>query len=259
MFSTLIWILVAISAVGCAIGFKKFVWFLTAGYGFAVTGCGAALLGYAALTGSSNYASYVHSALIVLFGLRLGLFLIVREKKSNNVGTDNQVKPIPVPVAVVMWIVLAFLYAFETAPVAYSLINGGSASVLQWAGAAVSAIGVLIDLVAEKQKSAARTADERAPVMNGLYRIVRCPNYLGELLVWVGVLLSGIGGVQGVQWVIVLVGFVAILGIIFSGAKRVCVRQNKIYRGIPEFRTYTEKTPVLLPLLPWHITERKEK
>ena len=39
-----LWILLIVSAVLCAVGFHKYVYFLSIGYGFAVAGIGAALM-----------------------------------------------------------------------------------------------------------------------------------------------------------------------------------------------------------------------
>ena len=44
VFPTLFWILAVVAAVLCSIGFYRFVWFMSVGYGLAVAGCGAALL-----------------------------------------------------------------------------------------------------------------------------------------------------------------------------------------------------------------------
>ena len=45
---TLIGILFAVALVCCAVGFKRFVWFMSVGYGFAVAGIAVAALLYGA-------------------------------------------------------------------------------------------------------------------------------------------------------------------------------------------------------------------
>lgn len=257
MFNTLLWILVAVSAVCSVIGFKKFIWFLSIGYGIAVSGCGAAMLVYTLVKGNFNIAGILFSVLLVVYGLRLGLFLLIREfrNKSYKAVLDAQTgNKVPVFVSIAVWICMAFLYAAEVSPVAYRIWNGDAANAAQWIGLVISALGLTIEAVADKQKTAAKAIDPKKPAMTGLYKIVRCPNYFGEMVVWVGVLVSGIGSVRGIQWILAAVGFISIEYIMISGGKRVGNRQNRSYMDVPGFREYIQKTPVLIPLIPWYIT-----
>ncbi|WP_454971644.1 DUF1295 domain-containing protein [Dorea sp.] len=85
----------------------------------------------------------------------------------------------------------------------------------------------------------------------GLFRIVRCPNYLGEVLIWTGVFLSGVTVLHGtLQWVAAVSGWVCIVYIMFDGARRLELRQNKNYGSDPEYQKYVKTTPILLPFIP---------
>lgn len=85
----------------------------------------------------------------------------------------------------------------------------------------------------------------------GLYRIVRCPNYLGELLFWSGILVSGLDILSGAgQWIIAAVGYVCIVFIMFNGATRLEKRQTKRYGKKKEYQEYVAHTPILLPWIP---------
>ena len=48
------------------------------------------------------------------------------------------------------------------------------------------ATGVLLESVADAQKKAAKKINKHRFVDTGVYRLVRCPNYLGELIIWTG-------------------------------------------------------------------------
>ena len=70
-------------------------------------------------------------------------------------------------------------------------------------------------------------------------------------MIWTGVLLSGIGASHAVgQWVVAAIGYVGILYVMFSGARRLELRQNEVYGSDPEYQAYVRKTPILIPLLP---------
>ncbi|HKM22591.1 MAG TPA: hypothetical protein VJZ01_11195 [Lachnospiraceae bacterium] len=44
--------------------------------------------------------------------------------------------------------------------------------------------------------------------------------------------------------------FPAIVYIMFGGARRLEIRQNKNYGNDPEYQAYVKKTPIIIPLLP---------
>ena len=119
------------------------------------------------------------------------------------------------------------------------------------------AFGILFESAADWQKNQAKKINPKRFVDTGLYRIVRCPSYLGEMIFWTGVMLSGIGGVSGVgQWVMALIGYAGIIFVMFSGARRLEIRQNKNYGKDPEYQKYVKSVPILLPFVPLYSVEK---
>ena len=94
-------------------------------------------------------------------------------------------------------------------------------------------------------------------ICNGLFKIVRCPNYLGEMIFWTGVLLSGANILSGVgQWAVALTGYIGIIFVMFSGARRLELRQNRNYGADPEYQAYVKSVPILLPFVPLYSVEK---
>ena len=87
-----------------------------------------------------------------------------------------------------IWGTAALLYACETSPVIFRISNGRGTDGFLVAGMVISAAGLLIESMADLQKNAAKKKNPGRFVDTGLYRIVRCPNYFGEMLFWTGYL-----------------------------------------------------------------------
>lgn len=260
VFPTFFWLLLAAALLISSIGFKNYVWFISIGYGFAIAGEGLLML---ILFGRElSPGTLLCCLLLVAYGCRLGGYLAIRERKSasyskNMQGEIKDGKTIPFGVKVAIWVTCAALYVTQVIPVFYRLINGSGSDVFTYIGAAVMAFGLGFETLADYQKNAAKQKNPRRFVDTGLYRIVRCPNYLGEMLFWTGVLISGFGSLSGAgQWIMALIGYLGIIYVMFSGARRLEIRQNKNYGADPEYQTYVKTVPILVPFLPLYSVEK---
>lgn len=254
----LLWLFVAAMVIS-SIGFKNYVWFISLGYGFSIAGEGILML---VLYGKSLQPDTILCcALFIVYGLRLGGYLAIREAKSssykkNMTGEIKDGKTIPFGVKIAIWVTCAALYVTQVSAVLYRLENGAGTNAWSFVGAAVMALGLILETAADIQKNNAKKINSRRFVDTGLYRIVRCPNYLGEMIFWTGVLLAGIGAVSGWQWIVVAVGYVGIIFVMFSGARRLELRQDKNYGSDPEYQKYVTTVPILLPLVPLYSVKK---
>ena len=253
------WILFGICMLVSSIGFKNYVWFISLGYGFSIAAQGIAML---IMYGQGlSLGTIITCVLFILYGLRLGGYLAIREfggsaYKKNMKGEIKDGKTVPFGVKIAIWTSCAVLYVTQVSGVFYRLANEASDNVMVFVGAAVMLLGVSLETAADIQKNNAKKVNPRRFVDTGLYRIVRCPNYLGEMIFWTGVLLSGIGAVRGWQWVVVAIGYIGIIFVMFSGARRLEVRQNKNYGNDPEYQKYVKTVPILLPFIPLYSVEK---
>ena len=250
-------ILLAVSLAVSALGWKYFIYFFSLGYGYGVSALAVAM-GIMYL-GTLTAPTVVLLVLLYLFGMRLGTYLFVRERKSaayHKILHDPSLQQKkPVGVVVTVWLFCAVLYVAQVSPVAFRLSNTAAGMVVSnlwaWIGAAVVLCGILLEALGDAQKSAAKKRNPKRFVDTGLYRIVRCPNYLGEVVIWTGVLLSGVGaGLVWWQWLIASIGWIGIVYVMFSGARRLELRQTETYGNDPEYQAYVKRTPILIPLLP---------
>ena len=253
------WILFGICMLVSAIGFKNYVWFISLGYGFSIAAQGVAML---IMFGQGlTLGTVITCVLFILYGLRLGGYLAIREfggssYKKNMKGEIKDGKSVPFGVKIAIWVTCAVLYVTQVSGVFYRLVNAAQDNALVFVGAAVMLLGVSLETAADIQKNNAKKVNPRRFVDTGLYRIVRCPNYLGEMIFWTGVLISGIGAVSGWQWIIVAIGYIGIIFVMFSGARRLEIRQNKNYGNDPEYQKYVKTVPILLPFIPLYSVEK---
>lgn len=264
-------ILLLVAMVCCSVGFHDYVWFMSIGYGLAAAGIGIADLVIQILAGHVTPLNIVLSLLLVAYGFRLSGFLLYREMKNASYRkTLHQVEKdttgghsMSVGVKCALWISVAVLYVAEACPVFFRIYNQGNDSLFGWISAGISLFGVIFEAVADFQKSAQKKTAPHSPAMKGLYRLVRCPNYLGEIIFWTGIFLSGcsVFNITG-QWIMALAGYILILYVMFSGAKRLEKRQEKNYGNDPVYQKYSDTTPILIPFIPlYHLipVNRHEK
>jgi steroid 5-alpha reductase family enzyme len=253
------WILFGICMLVSAIGFKNYVWFISLGYGFSIAAQGVAMI---IMYGPGlTIGTIITCVLFILYGLRLGGYLAIREfgknsYKKNMQGEIKDGKTVPFGVKVAIWTSCAVLYVTQISGVFYRLLNATKDNIWLFIGAAVMLFGVSLETAADIQKNEAKKVNPRRFVDTGLYRIVRCPNYLGEMIFWTGVVISGIGAVSGWQWVVVAIGYIGIIFVMFSGARRLEIRQDKNYGADPEYQKYVATVPILLPFIPLYSVKK---
>ena len=254
VFPASFWLVVAVAFAISAIGFKNYIWFFSIGYGLSIAGEGLLLL---LLYGKDLTPGTALCCLIfVVYGLRLGGYLAYRELKlktyHKHLGDElKDSKTIPMVAKISIWFFCAVLYVTMVCPVFYRLSNGSGSNAFTYIGAVLMVLGFLMETVADQQKKSAKAVNPHRFVDTGLYRLVRCPNYLGELIPWTGVLITGIGSLTGFgQWALAIVGYLGIIYVMFSGARRLELRQNKTYGSDPTYQEYSRTVPILLPFVP---------
>lgn len=249
--------LLALSFAISAVGWIYFIYFFSIGYGFTISALSvaSALLFYDVMT----LPAAILLCVLFIYGIRLALYLLIRERRSASykkiLYQPDNTKRKPLFAMFMIWISCALLYVGQVSPVTFYLHNiehGASVNhTWAWVGAILASLGVVIEIVADAQKSTAKRVDASRFVSHGLYRIVRCPNYFGEVLMWSGSFIICFGACCTVgQWIISSLGYIGIVYVMFSGARRLELRQNETYDNDPEFQAYIKRTPLILPFVP---------
>ncbi len=253
-------ILLLVSLLVSAIGFKKYVWFISIGYGGAIAAIGIAL--HILFRGTMTAANLIQCTLFILYGCRLGGYLAFRELKSSSYNKKMKTeikdgKDMKFVAKCGIWISAAILYVCETSPALFRLTAGKGTDGFLIAGILIMCLGLITESAADLQKSRAKKINPRRFVDTGLFKLVRCPNYLGEMLFWTGVFVSGLNVMHTpFQWIVALLGYVGIIYVMFGGARRLEIRQNKSYGSDPEYQKYVKTTPIMIPFIPLYSVEK---
>lgn len=240
------------------VGFRNTVHFLNVGYAASMIALSVLV---SVLFGSRlGLLSALHMAGLLIWGGRLAYFVLRREARPSyqqeSERLQNRYGHASVPAKLAIWIGVSILYVLMFLPALYHLsgtaqLPAPAAVAVELGGAALLLGGLLLETTADQQKSAYKALHPREFCAVGLYRWVRCPNYLGEILFWLG------GWVMGVpvysepwQWLGSLAGLIGIILIMMGSTKRLEAEQESRYGNLPAFQSYVRRTPVLFPFVP---------
>lgn len=257
-------ILAVITLVITAVGFRRMVYFLNIGYAFSIVAVAA--VSVILLWKNTTILILLESAAILFWGLRLGIFVARRELsagyKKERDRIDKQYGGITLPIKFAIWISVSVLYLMMVSPLLFSLelpaAVSPTATVFQIIGFVLMVGGLVLEGIADRQKSAFKQKNPSAFCNTGLYSLIRCPNYLGEITFWIGTWVMGIGFYKtALEWVISLIGMVCIVYIMFGSTKRLEKTQISRYETQPEFQKYSKSVPILIPWVPLYTLQKK--
>lgn len=202
------------------------------------------------LSGELDLRATLVAAMVMFWSLRLASFLFLRISKSGGDDRFDNIKNRP-PRFLLAW-TLQGLWVLLTAAAALAVITGGAREPLGAIGVigiAVWAIGILIEIVADRQKSAFKdNPDNKGKFINvGLWAWSRHPNYFGEILLWTGMAIVAVPVLQGWQWATLISPvFVAFLLIKVSGVPMLEEKADNRWGGQDDYEEYKRNTPVLM-------------
>lgn len=252
-------ILLALALIASSCGFHQYVWFISIGYGAAIALIGIGL--FCLFPHALTVGTILQCALFIIYGCRLSGYLIYRDRKTAYTrrmkGEVKTNEGIPMGGKIGIWISAALLYTLQTSPVTFRLINQRGTDALCLIGLLISASGLILETTADLQKNKAKKKNPRRFVDTGLFRLVRCPNYFGEMIFWTGVFISGLNVYHSViEWICAILGYGGIIYVMFGGARRLEIRQDKNYGNDPEYQKYKATTPIMIPFIPLYSVKK---
>ena len=257
-------ILLSIALVVSSIGFYRVVYFISIGYAFSIVTM-AIITPFRHLE-NITWALAAQNLFLALWGLRLGIYLVKREFRASY---RKELKNIHQRSAgmnwitkILIWVSVSILYVLMFSPslfglVAVSLSSAWSVYFVQIGGILLMGGGLFLEALSDKQKSDFKAQFPEQYCNLGLYRWVRCPNYLGEIIFWFGNWLMGVMFYDTpLKWVASAIGLVCIVLIMMGSTKRLENTQDERYGSQPQYQDYIRSVPVLFPFIPVYSLKR---
>lgn len=255
------WLLLIVAYVVClaatVAGFKRVYYFVSLCYAGAIAAQSVVFgVAYSFTIGGWPL---ILVALLFAYGVRLGLFLWTRERNpayaKDLALAERRTADVALWLKVVIWLGVSALYTLLFLPALLSLdANAHDRSLISLPlGTLIAAAGLCIEAVADWQKSSYKAAHPAHYCDTGLYGWVRCPNYLGEMLVWFGVWFAGVSAYETTAaWVLATLGMLYIEILMVGAAANLERKQDERYGALPDYQDYVRTVPILLPYLRLH-------
>jgi steroid 5-alpha reductase family enzyme len=205
----------------------------------------------AGATAGDDLRSLLLSGMVLAWSLRLGSFLFLRVKRAGQDRRFNELKT-RFWRFLFTWTLGGLWVLITVAPVLAAITSGRAVSMdgLAWAGVALWLAGFVLEVVADRQKTEFRRDPANAEhfISTGLWAWSRHPNYLGEMVLWVGAALVALPALQGWQYATLLSPvFVILLISRISGIPMLEERADQKWGDDPAYQAYKKATPVLVP------------
>ena len=204
-------------------------------------------------SGSSSLSilSKIIAAMVLVWALRLGLFLLIR---VFRVGEDKRFSEAKKSFfKFLMFFSLSALWVFLTTANALTLILNNpdiNGVLFLGIGGIIWVIGFLFEVISDEQKRQFRKKDSNHGqfITTGLWSISRHPNYFGEILIWIGMAVISFPVLSGWQYATLISPLFVILMLTrVSGINLLEESADKKWGNLDEYQTYKANTAALIP------------
>jgi len=189
--------------------------------------------------------------LVTAWGIRLSTYLFIRilrtgkDKRFDGIREDT-------PKFASFWLLQAVSIFVILLPTTYILLKPiqMELSILAIVGMILSILGILIEGFADYQKFVFKNEikNKEKWINTGLWKYSRHPNYLGEIMMWVGIFIFAIPYLTDLSWLTVISPlYILILLLFVSGVPTLEKKDDERYKDNKEYMEYKKNTGILLP------------
>jgi len=198
----------------------------------------------------SGIGEVVISLAIIIWSARLGTFLFLRIKKAGEDKRFREFKKSWSKFLVAwttsgMWVTICSACAM-TAVASENIIE---LNIAFYMGLILFIIGFSIEIIADYQKTKFRSvsANKDKFITSGLWSKSRHPNYVGEIILWLGISVMSFSNLEGLQYITLISPiFTYWLLVYISGVSILEKSGQEKWGHLKEYQDYIKKTPKLI-------------
>jgi steroid 5-alpha reductase family enzyme len=240
------WLMLGLAFLGCSVIFINFAYVFSYGYAISML-----IIHVAILTLRPSLAAALIAGLGAAYGARLWRFTHVRYRNATygqiKARGDKADATLPVALRLYLWVAVSWLMTFTTMS-AWRVSESGVLTPWVAGGALIMLVGLLLETVADQQKQAGKARNPESFVTDGLYRRIRHPNYVGEMVFQVGLMLACIGSAQTwLEYAACLIGPLYIVILMYYAGVEADEKQQHRYGADPAYGQYRQRSGAFLP------------
>lgn len=240
------WLMLGLAHLACGVVFINFAYLFSYGYALSMVVVHLAILAL-----RPGLAATLVAGLGAAYGLRLWRFVHARYRHPSYAAIkargDQSDAKMPLPARLFLWIAVSWLMTYA-GMAAYRVAESGRLTPWVLAGAAVMILGLVLETVADRQKQEAKARNPEGFVSGGLYSVARHPNYTGEIVFQLGLMLACVGSARG--WLEYASCFIAPLYIVilmYYAGRDADQQQTKRYGQDAAYQAYRQRSGCFLP------------
>ena len=190
--------------------------------------------------------------LLVFWSLRLGPFLFLRRIGAGN--DERLSEYFKSPISLYFLWCMNSLWVFFTSLsmiIIFSSKTPYDFGLLQWLGLIIWVFGYIIEVISDSQKNKFNKTNKGKFINIGLWKYIRHPNYLGEIIIWFGIFVISLNYIESFSSMLSILSpiFVYILLRYLSGVPQLEKRGDQKWGDLKEYVKYKEKTGIIFPKL----------
>ena len=200
-------------------------------------------------------ASAIVTLAVLVWAVRLSAYLFARHRKSGHEDARyaamraagggsfwwKSLFTVFLLQGLLQWVIAAPLHALFSASQV-----GEAGGFLFLMGMAMFVLGFVVESVADQQVAQFK-AEEPASnglMTSGLWKLVRHPNYLGEMILWCGI---GLASYAASNCLVALAGPVILMAAMVFVS--IPLTETHLRHSRPQYESYAARTPMLIPRL----------
>ena len=198
-----------------------------------------------------NIGNAILSIIIIIWALRLGSFLFIRIKKAGEDIRFREIKKSPTRFFMT-WTLQGMWVSLCSACALAGIAKGIIINNYFYCGLAVFSIGFIVEIVADNQKTKFRSNPKNKDkfINSGLWKYSRHPNYMGEILLWLGISIISLSSLEGLELATLISPFFTYLLLVYvSGIRILEYNGDKKWGHLESYKIYKKNTPRLIGFL----------